>query len=63
MTTKWTYYCPTEWLQCKIGLVALQQTTQCNNHQSKQAIKKTKDKLECESKNIAMALTSLAALK
>jgi len=45
------------------GLVALQQTTQRNNHQSKQAIKKAKDKLERESKNIATTLTSLAALK
>ena len=45
------------------GTVALYQTAQHNSQLNQQAIKKSKDKLECESKNISTALTSLCALK
>jgi len=46
------------------GLVALHQTSLvCNNQLNNIAIKKAKDKLGRESKNISTMLTSLAALK
>jgi len=45
------------------GLVALHQTSLCDNRLSKIAIKKAKDKLGRESKNILTMLTSLVALK
>jgi len=45
------------------GTVALYQTAQCNSREKKQAIKKAKDKLDRESKNISTTLTSLSALK
>jgi len=45
------------------GIVALYQTAQRNSREKKQAIKKVKDKLERESKNISTTLTSLSALK
>jgi len=45
------------------GLVALHQTTLRNSRINKQTLKKTKDKLERESKNISTTLTALAALK
>jgi len=45
------------------GIVALYQTAQCNDQLKRQEIKKAKDKLQCESKNISTTLTSLSALK
>jgi len=45
------------------GLVALHQTTLRNSQINKQTLKKTKDKLDQESKNISTTLTALAALK
>ena len=43
--------------------MALHQTEQHNDHINRQAIKKAKDKLEQESKNISTTLTVLATLK
>ncbi len=45
------------------GIVALHQTEQHNDHMNRQAIKKAKDKLKRESKNISTTLTVLATLK
>jgi len=44
-------------------IVALYQTAQHNSQEKKQAIKKAKNKLDHESKNISTTLTSLLALK
>jgi len=55
---------PTVQTECSAtGIVALHQTAVRNSHLNKQAIKKAKDKLDRESKNILTTLTSLAALK
>jgi len=55
---------PTVRTECgATGLVALHQTTLRNSRINKQTRKKTKDKLEQESKNISTTLTALAALK
>jgi len=55
---------PTVQTECgATGIVALHQTAARNSRLNKQTIKKAKDRLDRESKNISTTLTSLAALK